>query len=156
MREPAVGEIGTGRAFVSSSRKPKRVKSRNREQVIALRAEFVVKPGKEENVREMIDTILEDSFRREREFLQALVMVSELESRLVTVITFWHSNGFAEARERRVNWLRQKLSQYVDQSLRVQTFCARVLGAKDVSETEHYPSLENSYLPATEAFATTS
>jgi hypothetical protein len=107
---------------------------RKREQVTALRAEFVVKPGKEENARETIDAILENSFGRESEFLQALVLVSELESRLVTVITFWSSHGFPEARERRVNWLRQKLSPYVDQSLRVQTFCARVLGTHDFEQ----------------------
>jgi len=156
LREPAVGEFGTGPAFVSNSRKPRRVKSRNREQVIALRAEFVVKPGKEENVSETIDAILENSFQREQEFLQALVMVSELESRLVTVITFWNSDGFAEARERRVNWLRQKLSEYLDQTLRVQTFCARVLGAKEVSQSEEDSSLADVYSPATTTFAAVS
>ena len=132
------------------------MKSRNREQVIALRAEFVVKPGKEENVSETIDAILENSFQREQEFLQALVMVSELESRLVTVITFWNSDGFAEARERRVNWLRQKLSEYLDQTLRVQTFCARVLGAKEVSRSEEDSSLADAYSPAAKTFAAVS
>ena len=136
MRELAVGEFGTGPAFVSNPSKTKKAKSSSNEQVIALRAEFVVKPGKEEQVRETIDLILNNSFGRDREFLQALVLVSEQESRLVTVITFWHCVGFAEARERRVLWLRQKLAPYLDQSMRVQTYCARVMDSASNAERE--------------------
>lgn len=153
MREPVVGEFGTGPAFVSKSTKPKKIRRADREHVVALRTDFVVKPGKEERVRETIDTILENSFCREREFLQALVMVSEMEIRLVTVITFWSSTGFAEARERRVNWLRQKLAQYLDQSLRVQTFCARVLGARDTASENAHTYVESAYPSVTETFA---
>ena len=153
MREPAVGEFGTGPSFVSKSTKPVSTRSRNRDHVIAMRVDFVVKPGKEESVSETIDTILENSFGRERDFLHALVMVSEMESRLVTVITFWNSNGFAEARERRVNWLRQKLAQYLDQSLRVQTCCARVLGSKDSTNENARPYAESTYPSVTETFA---
>ncbi len=151
MREPAVGEFGTGPAFVSKSTKTRRVRSK--EHVVALRTDFVVKPGKEEKVRETIDTILENSFGREREFLQALVLVSESEVRLVTVITFWNSNGFADARERRVNWLRQRLAQYLDQSLRAQTFWARVLGAKESLYNGADRCVESGYPSVTETFA---
>lgn len=153
MREPAVGEFANGPAFVSNSTKTRKSKSRNREHVIALRTDFVVKPGYESNVRETIDMILEHSFGREREFLQALVMVSEVESRLVTVITFWNSNGFAQARERRVNWLRQKLSQYLDQSPRVQTFWAHVLGAVGSTNQSTQASVESTFPSVTETFA---
>ncbi len=151
MREPAVGEFGTGPAFVSKPTKTKKI--RGKEHVVALRIDFVVKPGKDEKVRETIDTILENSFGGEREFLQALVLESESEVRLVTVITFWSSNGFAECRERRVNWLRQKLAQYLDQSLRVQTFLARVLGAKESVESATHRCPEESYPSITETFA---
>lgn len=153
MREPAVGEFGTGPAFVSKSTKTKKTKNKSQEQVIALRADFVVKPGKEEIVRETIDSILEDSFGRDQEFLQALVMVSEMETRLVTVITFWNSSGFAEARERRVDWLRQKLAQNLDHSVRVQAFCARVLGARDSGNENSRRFVESSYPSVTESFA---
>lgn len=153
MREPVVGEFGTGPAFVSKPTKLKKSRRADREHVVALRTDFVVKPGKQETVRETIDTILENSFCREREFLQALVLVSEMEVRLVTVITFWNSHGFAEARERRVNWLRQKLAQYLDQSPRVQTFCARVLGAKDTANESSHEYVESSCPSVTETFA---
>ena len=145
MREPAVGEFGTGPAFVSNPSKTKKARNVNQEEVIALRAEFVVKPGKEEKVTETIDLILNHSFGRDREFLQALVLVSEHESRLVTVITFWKSAGFAESRERRVHWLRQKLEPYLDQSMRVQTYCARVMESAGISNERKLDEVAESY-----------
>jgi hypothetical protein len=145
LREPAVGEFGAGPAFVSNTPKTKRPRSSKREQVIALRAEFVSKPGKEEQVREAIDLILNNSFGQDREFLQALVLVSEHESRLVTVITFWQYAGFAEARERRVLWLRQKLAPYLDQSMRVQTYCARVMDSANRAKQEELCETEETY-----------
>jgi hypothetical protein len=132
LRESAVGEFGTGPSFVSNPRKAKRIKNEAREQdrAIALRAEFVLKPGKEDKVHQTIDEIVANSFMHDKEFLQGLVMVSELESRLVTVITFWHPNGFAESRERRVRWLSERLAPYLDKSLRVQTCSAHVMEAR--------------------------
>ena len=117
------------------------------EQVTALRAEFVVKPGKEEAVQNTIAGILRDSFERERDFLQALVLVSEQETRLMTVITFWHSQGFAEARERRVMWLRKKLTAYLDQWLRVQSYSAHVMESKSGAKAEEIGTTESGFEP---------
>ncbi|HLZ13052.1 MAG TPA: hypothetical protein VKP58_10735 [Candidatus Acidoferrum sp.] len=153
MREPAVGEFGTGPAFVSNSRQNKKSKARGHKRVVALRSDFVVKAGHEEKVRETIDAILEDSFGRDREFLQALVLVSEMESRLVTVLTFWQPGGFAEARERRADWLRQKLAPYLDQTLRVQTYSARVTEAKRETKKEAMASLAENFSTGCEALA---
>ncbi|MBS1842337.1 MAG: hypothetical protein JSS69_08515 [Acidobacteria bacterium] len=130
MRESVVGEFGTGPAFVSTPSKTKKTKNIAQEHAVALRAEFVLKPGKEGKVHETIDQIVSNSFSQDKEFLQGLVMVSEMESRLVTVITFWHPDGFAEARERRVRWLGEKLAPYLDKSLRVQAFSAHVMEGK--------------------------
>jgi hypothetical protein len=151
LREPAVGEFGSGPAFVSNSKNNGKSKARRSERVVALRAEFVVKAGHEERVRETIDAILEKSFGCDQEFLQALVLVSELESRLVTVLTFWQASGFAEARERRVSWLRQKLAQYVDQTLRVQSYSARVMEANREPKTEEVAAAADSYSTSCEA-----
>ena len=153
MRETVVGEFGTEPAFVSNSKKTRKSKARRREQVVALRAEFVVKPGQEERVRETIDSILENSFGSDQEFLQALVLVSELESRLVTVLTFWQSSRFAEARERRVQWLRQKMAPYLDQTLRVQSYLAQVTEAKRETKPDEMTSLSDSYPTTCEALA---
>lgn len=101
-----------------------------REHAVALRAEFVLKPGMEIKVRQTIEEIVSNSLALDKEFLQGLVLVSELESRLVTVITFWRPNGFAESRERRVRWLSEKLAPYLDKLPRVQTFSAHVMETK--------------------------
>jgi hypothetical protein len=153
LREPAVREFGPQPTFAADTQATIRVKSRKREHVIALRAEFVVKPGKETNVSETINAILEHSFGRECEFLQALVLVSEIEPRLVTVITFWNSNGFAEARERRANWMRKKLAEYLDMSPRVQSFCARVLGGHGDGAVTGAARTDAAYPSVTQTFA---
>ncbi len=120
--------------------KNKKDKEHLQEHAVALRAEFVLKPGKEGKVHETIDEIVSNSFSQDKEFLQGLVMVSEMESRLVTVITFWHQDGFAEARARRVRWLSERLAPYLDKSMRVQAFSAHVMEAKPA---EILPRLEN-------------
>lgn len=150
MREPAVGNLEAGAAFVSN---PSKEASKNGESVIALRADFVLKPGNDERVRETIDVVLANSFGRDRQFLQALVLVSEMEARLITVITFWHANGFAEARERRVVRLRQKLQPYLDKSLRVQTFSAHVLDAKNSLSTTQSALKEDGFPSSVENFS---
>ena len=145
MREAVVPSLRTGPAFVSNSPE---ATSRDSEPVIALRAEFVLKPGHEEEARETIDVALASSFARDRQFLQALVLVSEMESRLVTVITFWHGSGFAEARGRRVVQLRQKLQPYLDQSLRVQAFSAHVMEAKNTPSARQAALTEDPFSPS--------
>ena len=150
MRELVVGNLGPGPPFVSN---PSEGTSKSSEFVIALRADFVLKPGHEEKAREEIDAILANSFGRDRQFLQALVLVSEMETRLVTVITFWNGSDLAEARERRVVRLRRKLEPYLDKSLRVQTFSARVLDAKSSLRTTHAALKENSFSSAVEAYS---
>ncbi len=152
LREPVVGNPGNGPTFVSN---PSEGISKHDESVIALRAEFVLKPGNEEDVRRDIDLILANSFGRDRQFLQALVLVSEMESRLVTVITFWQASGFTEARERRVVRLRQKLQPYLDKSLRVHTFSAHVLDAKSSSSATRAAALaEDSFSSSAKEFST--
>ena len=130
MRESAVGEFGTRPVFVSNPHKARTAKGPAQEHAVALRAEFVLKPGKEDKVRQTIEEIVSNSFSLDKEFLQGLVMVSEMESRLVTVITFWHPNGFAESRERRVRWLSERLAPYLYKLPRVQTFSAHVMHTK--------------------------
>jgi len=152
LREPAVGDLGTGPAFVSN---PSKTKEENKQsgRAMALRAEFVIKAGKEEKAREVIELTLTNYFCRDQQFLQALVLVSEMESRLVTVLTFWHSNGFAEARERRVARMRQKLLPFLDQSMRVQSFTAEVIEGRAALATNQLAPIEQGFSPAVDAMA---
>jgi hypothetical protein len=154
LREPAVGEFGTRSAFVSNPSNTKDTRVGKDEAAIALRAEFVIKPGNEEKVRETVHLILANSFCRDRQFLQALVLISETEARLVTVITFWNSESLAEARERKVAWLRRKLHPYLDQSLRVQSFSARIMDGKTNSNAATMGLAEDSFPGSEENYST--
>ena len=151
LRESVVGNLGPGPTFVSNHSEGI---SKNSESVIALRADFVLKPGNEEKVREEIDAILANAFGHDMQFLQALVLVSEMETRLVTVITFWNGGDFAEARERRMMKLRRKLEPYLDKSLRVQKFSAHVLDAKSSLRPTQEAPKENSFVSSAECFST--
>ena len=144
MREPVVGDLGTGPAFVSNPCKTKE-EDNQRERVTALRAEFVIKPGNEKKVRETIGLILGNSFSRDPQFLQALVLVSEMEARLMTVLTFWHSNGFAEARDRRIARMQQKLHPFLDQSMRMQSFTASVIEGRAALATNELAAPEQTF-----------
>jgi len=150
LREPVVGDFGTRPAFVSN---PAKTKEARAEAVIALRAEFVIKAGNEEKARETIDLILANSFCRDRQFLQGLVLVSEQEARLVTVIMFWNSESFAEVREQRVTELRRKLQPYLDQSPRVQSFSAHVMDGKTNSNAAGKAMGQDSFAPSEESFS---
>lgn len=152
MREPVVGDLGTGPAFVSNPSKTKEENKRS-EGVTALRAEFVIKPGNEKKVRETIEAILGNSLSCDSQFLQALVLVSEMEARLMTVLTFWESNGFAEARERRVARMQQELHPFLDQSMRVQSFTARVIEGKTALATNELAGTEQTFATHAPAIA---
>lgn len=153
MREPAVGDLGTGPALVSNPSKPKETNGNQSEPVIALRAEFILKPGNESRVRETIELMMANSFFRDRQFLHALVLVSEMESRLVTVLTFWQPDGFAEAREQRVVRMRRKLQPFLDQSMRVQSFTAHAIDARAVLQGSQIAVAEQSLCATTSAMA---
>jgi hypothetical protein len=152
LRESAVREFGTEPTFVSNPQKSKRTKWVAQEHAIAMRAEFVLKPGEEDKVHKAIDEIVSNSFAHDEEFLQGLVLVSEMESRLVTVITFWHPNGFAESRERRVHWLGERLAPFLDKSLRVQTFSAHVMEAKVAEISKALTIVEENFSTASRDF----
>jgi len=152
VREPVVGDFGTGPTFVSNPSKTKE-ENKQSERVTALRAEFVVTPGNETKVRETIERVMADSFCRDRDFLQALVLVSEMEVRLVTLLTFWHSNGFAEARERRVARMRQKLLPLLDQYMRVQSFTAELIDGRTAHATSELVARERSFPTSADALA---
>jgi len=96
---------------------------------------------------------LANSFCRDRQFLQALLLVSELEARLVTVITFWNADGFAEARERKMARLRQKLQPYLDQSLRMQSFSAHLMDGKTNANEAAMLLAEDSFSRSEERFS---
>ena len=99
------------------------------EGVAALRADFVAKPEALENVREGIEARVRSGWSEESGFLNGMVLVSDQEARLTTLITFWKAGALAQDRENKVRWLRKILNPYLDRCLSVQTNCTYFLAA---------------------------
>jgi len=107
----------------------KDVRTEQHDGVTALRADFVAKPEAIENVREGIEARVRSGWGEESGFLNGMVLVSDQEARLTTLITFWRSDALAQDRESKVRWLRKILNPFLDRCLSVQTNCTYFLGA---------------------------
>ena len=117
------------------------LRSKLRTQVTALRADFVARPEAIEVVRGEIEERVLKTWGDEPSFLSGVVMVSEQEARLTTLITFWRSGELERTREQRVRWLQKIIGPYLDRCVRVQTqsayFLAGAEGGPEEAETLH-------------------
>ena len=107
----ALGE--SSHAFLASS-----------SSVTALSVEFVAKPQEAHRVQSAIPAALAGALQNVSGFAGCLVMVSEQEARLVTVITLWVGNDRVKQCRESVRWVHKLLAPYVDRCLRVQTLAA--------------------------------
>lgn len=96
-------------------------------RVAGLRVDFVAKPDRAEDMDCAVNDLL---VRAElyREGLQsAVLLVSDRESRLVTLLTFWDAARFERSRERLTSWTLKLVSSLADGSLRANSSVARFL-----------------------------
>lgn len=94
--------------------------------IIAHSLEFVALPGRAEGIQIEIPTAMRHAFRDTEGFVGSMVLVSEQEARLVTVITLWTgANRLALCGECETR-LRRWLAPYVDRSLRTRRFASYV------------------------------
>ena len=93
-------------------------------RVNALSVEFVAKPQEAHRVQSAIPAALTGAFRNVSGFAGCLVMVSEQEARLVTVITLWVGNDRLKHCHENAGWVHRLLAPYLDRCLRVQTLAA--------------------------------
>lgn len=99
-------------------------RNRNSERkagVATLRLEFVVRPGAMHEARAALEQRFCESQGSEDGFVTGLLLVSDQEARLVTLLTFWRAGWLERDRERRTRWLQRILEPYLDRWLRVQT-----------------------------------
>ena len=92
--------------------------------VTALSVEFVAKPQEAHRVESAIPAAIAGALRDVTGFAGCLVMVSEYEARLVTVVTLWAGNDRMKRCGENVRWVRALLAPYMDRCLRVQTMVA--------------------------------
>lgn len=95
-------------------------------RVTAMSLEFVAKPQEAHRVQTAIPAALAGALQNVSGFAGCLVMVSEQETRLVTVITMWVGNDRLKQCRENVRWVQKLLAPYVDRCLRVQTLAAQL------------------------------
>jgi hypothetical protein len=95
-------------------------------EVTALSVEFVARPQEAHRVQSAISAALSRGLQNVSGFAGCLVMTSEQEARLVTVITFWEGRDRLKQCRENTPWVHKLLAPYVDRCLRVQTLAAQL------------------------------
>jgi hypothetical protein len=92
----------------------------------ALSIEIVAKPQEAHRVEAAIPAAIAGALKDVNGFAGCLVMISDLEARLVTVITLWTGNHRAKCCSQNKRWVHALLQPYLDRYLRVQTMVAHL------------------------------
>ena len=92
--------------------------------VTALSLEFVATPEAVRDLDSAIPAGIHDALRGVAGFAGCLTMISDQESRIVTVITFWTGADRTWRSNRNAQWVRKLISPYLDRCLRLRTFHA--------------------------------
>ena len=95
-------------------------------QVSALSIEFVARPHEAHRAQSAIPPALAGAFKEVTGFAGCLVMVSDQEARLVTVVTLWTGNERVKCCRENVRWVNALLAPYLDRRIRVQTMVAHL------------------------------
>ncbi|MGB8324250.1 MAG: hypothetical protein WCE52_14925 [Candidatus Acidiferrum sp.] len=97
----------------------------------ALSVEFVAVPREAKRLRDVIPADLEAALQMLDGYKGCMVLVSDQEARLVTVITLWSgSEGLKQCREN-AKWVKHLLTPYVDRWLRTQTQITSLKGMQE-------------------------
>jgi hypothetical protein len=94
--------------------------------VTALSVEFVAKPREAQRVEAAIPAAIAGAFKDVTGFAGCLVMISDQEARLITVVTLWAGDDREKRCTENVRWVRALLAPYVDRCLRVQKMFAHL------------------------------
>ena len=94
--------------------------------VTALSVEFVAKPQEARRVEAAIPAAIAGALKDLAGFAGCLVMISDQEARLVTVVTLWAGNDRVKRCSQNVRWVHALLAPYLDRCLRVQTMVAHL------------------------------
>jgi len=92
--------------------------------VAALSVEFVAKPQEAHRVEAAIPAAIAGALKDVTGFAGCLVMISDQEARLVTVVTLWAGDDRVELCSQNARWVHALLKPYLDRCLRVQTMVA--------------------------------
>jgi len=110
--------------------------SRSVSGLTAFSFEFVAKPEEARNAVQFLPGEIHAGLEDVPGFAGSLVMASDQEARLITVIIFWDGSDARSNLERGVRRLRALLAPYLDRCLRVQNLLA------------HFPTQQEPYSQA--------
>jgi len=96
----------------------------NNQKSIAHSVEFVARPGVTEHVRDRVLVAVRQLLGRRPNFSGCLILVSEQEARLMTLITFWTGPDNTSPSVEDWKQLKKLLSPYVDRWLRTRNLAA--------------------------------
>lgn len=94
--------------------------------VAALSVEFVAKPQEAHRVETTIPAAIAGALKDVAGFAGCLVMISEQEARLVTVVTLWAGDDRVKRCGQNAEWVQALLNPYLDRCLRVQSMVAHL------------------------------
>jgi hypothetical protein len=112
---------------------------------IALSVEFVAKPQEVQRLPKLIPSSLTKVLQFVSGFAGCLVMVSDQEARLVTVITLWAGEDARKKSTENARWVQTLLAPFIDRQLRVQ-FLITFVEAQFANSVETHPVAERSGL----------
>ena len=92
----------------------------------AVSIEFVAKPQEAHRAKSAIPSALAGAFKEVAGFAGCLVMASDQEARLLTVVTLWSGNERQKLCNENLRWARALLAPYLDRCLRVQILNAHL------------------------------
>ena len=105
---------------------PSNVLATRNSQATALSIEFVAKPHEAHRAQLAIPSALAAAFTEVTGFAGCLVMVSDQEARLLTVVTLWSGDERQKLCNENLRWVRAILATYLDRCLRVQILNAHL------------------------------
>jgi hypothetical protein len=97
--------------------------------MVALELDFVARPDGSRELDRELARVLEDARLRDEGLEASLLLVSDREARLVSLLTFWDRSRFVKARECRIAWIEKLLEPFADGSIRAHTSLPRFLAA---------------------------
>lgn len=96
-------------------------------QVIALRVDFVAKPTKKTNLSCEVGKLFAEAGLHEEGLQASMLLVSDRELRVVTLLTLWDGERFYAARDRLTEWTIKLIANLADGRVRAFTNVAHFL-----------------------------
>jgi len=133
---PLYSKQESPRSTKLSARRNSNTKMPFASEVVALHLDFVAKPDGAGGMSRELGLILNRAGLVQEGLESALLMVSDREARLVTLLTFWDAHRFATGREQRIAWMQKLLAAFADGPVRAQTSLPRLVLAEQRTEME--------------------